>query len=76
MKIEIKAEIELNPFIVPTTVSIKPSIGKRQDGFTLTEMPLSDLDCETLNKMCEQFKDSVLKNAGKKFDVVAKGVNE
>ena len=59
-------ELELKPFSVPNYVLTVPKIGERQDG--LVEAPkyaLKDLDVETLDQLCNEFRDSVFKKANK-----------
>ena len=61
-----KHEIELQPFTVPNYVRQVQPVGKRQDGWTETRLiPLSELSAETLEIMCDEFRGSVFKGAGK-----------
>ena len=60
-----KHEIELQPFRTPNFVLPVQPIGCRQNGFTpQAGIPLSELSKETLTKMCEQFRDEVMRKAG------------
>lgn len=56
----------LQPFTVPNyAIQVVPP-GKRQDGFV--ENPkyhLSELDVETLEEMCAEFRSGVFEKAGK-----------
>lgn len=57
--------LELQPFDVPTCVNRISKPGLRQDGFKPVESyPLSELDAETLDVMCDEFRASVFKIAG------------
>lgn len=61
-----KHTIELQPFSVPNFVrqAVKP--GRRQDGFVVTPaIPLCDLDADTLDAMCRDFREAVFIKAGK-----------
>ena len=62
---EVSIKIKLKPFQVPSFVLTEKE-GLKQDG--IQEVPkfrLSDLDSHTLDKLCEEFRDSVFKKAGK-----------
>ena len=57
-------KLELKPFKIPNFVIPVRSATTRQEGFTPTEgIPLSELDTETLNIMCEDFKKGVFEKA-------------
>lgn len=57
----ITIKIEVLPFEIPTTVRLKANVGRRQDGFQKgSEVPLSELDLETLEMLCDKFKSDVL----------------
>ena len=59
-------ELELKPFNVPNYVLTAQKVGERQDGFTETPVyKLEDLDVETLEPLCNEFRDSVFKKANK-----------
>lgn len=58
----IEAKVKLKPFRVPNYVLIEPN--ESRDG--LAELPkyrLSELDDETLEELCRQFKDDVFAKA-------------
>lgn len=61
--------VQLNPFPVPTHVTLKSEPGLRQDGFIgfkqPSSIPLSDLDLQTLEALCAEFRESVLLAARK-----------
>ena len=62
----IKIEREIKPFQVPNFVVIVTEPKPRQEGFhPENSIPLSDLDASTLWKLCDDFKDSVFRKAGK-----------
>jgi CRISPR/Cas system endoribonuclease Cas6 (RAMP superfamily) len=61
-----KVEVELQPFTVPNFVLVKPRLGFRQEG--ITEAPkfaLSELDEQTLEQLCAEFRRAVFAKAGK-----------
>lgn len=62
-----KLELELRPFTVPNFVLVDPPI--KQEGSTVdsdaTSYPLEAIDAETLDRMCDQFRDAVFKKAKK-----------
>jgi len=56
--------IELNDFTVPNYVSTKQTVGRKDDGWNPSEgIPLSELDRETLTKLCDNFVAAVFKKA-------------
>lgn len=58
-------KVELKPFRVPSFVLAKTD-GKREEGFKEDpKYPLSDLDPQTLESLCEQFTREVFRKAGK-----------
>lgn len=62
----ITLDVEIKPFVVPTSVYLVQKPGNRQDGIRpLPEIPLADLDVATLLKLCDDFKDRVFEMAGK-----------
>jgi hypothetical protein len=61
----IKHTIELHPFSVPNFVRQVVKSGRILEA---TAIPLSDLDAETLNAMCKEFRKSVFIKAGKALD--------
>lgn len=61
-----KIEIELQPFSVPNFVLTVQQPRPKQDGIQETpKYPLSELDAETLGKLCDEFRDAVFEKAGK-----------
>lgn len=58
--------VTLQPFAVPNFVLAEPKTGSRSEGMVETpKYPLSDLDPETLDDLCDQFRRDVFKKAGK-----------
>lgn len=53
----------LVPFVVPDAVLIQPPPGDRGSFNSLPSIPLSQLPIETLEQLCEQFRQSVLAKA-------------
>ncbi len=63
MKISVKVEIA--PFKVPDKVDVKGSGSLKQAGFTdQRTLHLSELDLDTLGKLCDEFRVAVFKKAG------------
>lgn len=61
-----KHTIELHPFKVPNFVRQVMPPRPKQDGMTeLPAIPLSDLSAETLDAMCDEFRNAVFQKAGK-----------
>ena len=59
-------QVELQPFQTPNFVRAVVSPGLKQDGMQeLPAYPLSDLDSETLDKLCNDFRAEVFRKAGK-----------
>ena len=59
-------KVELQPFQTPNFVRAKTPPKPRDAGFEEAPCyPLSDLDPETLEDLCEQFTREVFKKAGK-----------
>lgn len=57
--------LDLVPFNVPDTVSVRGQVGSRQFGFKpLDRIPLKDLDRETLEGLIEEFRNGVYEKAG------------
>lgn len=56
-----KVEIEVRPFCVPDTVTL---IAQQGEAMAAT-MPLSALDAETLDEMCDEFRREIFKRAKK-----------
>lgn len=64
MKVNI--EVDLKPFQVPNFVIAEDSPSKKQEGFKKApQYHLSDLDSNTLEILCAQFRREVFKKAGK-----------
>jgi hypothetical protein len=62
----VKIELKLRPFPIPDGVVIDRPPGLRQDGFIPAPvLKLGELDEETLEQLCEQFREAVYKKAGK-----------
>lgn len=60
----IKTTVELVPFHIPNFVVQKIPPGRRQDGFKeAPKFHLSELDIDTLEALCDQFKEDVLAKA-------------
>lgn len=63
---KINVSMEIKDFTVPNFVVPITALGERQDGITFSDgIPLSDLDSETLEQLCTNFRASVFKKAGK-----------
>lgn len=59
-------KVELQPFKVPNFVLAAQKRGVRAEGVTgETSYPLSDLDVETLEALCDEFRMEVFMKAGK-----------
>lgn len=63
-------KIKLKPFRVPNFVLVDADrVGQRQDGFNPDnngmKFELSQLDEDTLDELCEQFRADVFQKAGK-----------
>jgi hypothetical protein len=58
-------QVELNPFPVPTGVTVKMKPGRREDGFRpAPELKLTELSPVDLDAMCEEFRTAVFNAAG------------
>lgn len=65
---EIKLKVNIKPFSVPNYVVAEAEARPRQEGFS--EMPsihLSDLDADTVHKLCDDFTRAVFKKAGVEY---------
>ena len=63
---KIKLEMEIKPFNVPNFVIPIKEGKSREDGFQEpVGIHLSELDSDTLEKMCEEFRKKVFNKAGK-----------
>lgn len=61
-------QIELQPFQIPEFVYTVPKIGLKQDGIGMVpKFTLGELDVETLGRLCDDFRDRVLKEAQKVY---------
>lgn len=59
-------EVKLKPFNVPNFVLVDEPLKERQDGFSEgRKYALSELDAETLEALCWEFKQEVFAKAGK-----------
>ena len=59
-------QVELQPFKTPNFVLAVAKPGRREEGMQdATSYPLSDLDPETLWKLCRDFTNEVFQKAGK-----------
>lgn len=67
MGMEISLKVEVMPFSVPTRVYevINKDLYRETGEIPDITYPLSALDTFTLNKLCEQFRQSVFAVAGK-----------
>lgn len=68
-------EIKLKPFMTPNYVIQEAPARSRQEGFvSAPSFPLSDVDAETLSRMCEEFRSEIFRKAGKtdpqRFEIV------
>lgn len=61
----IETKVKLQPFRVPNFVLTEPPAGRREDGpiEVLPKYALSELDDETLDALCQQFRDDVFAKA-------------
>ncbi len=63
---KVSVDVTLRPFTVPNFVLIEEKERPRSEGFVEPQkFALGDLSSETLEKLCEEFTDSVFKKAGK-----------
>ena len=64
-----EVKVKLQPFRVPNYVLTAPKVGRRQDGMQeLPKFHLSELDEETLNELCDEFRAGVLKKAAQEVN--------
>lgn len=62
-----KIEVELQPFSVPNYVLTVQEPRPKQDGIQETpKYHLSELSPETLDRLCDEFRDAVFEKAGKR----------
>ncbi len=63
---KIKADVEVNSFVVPDSLSVRPKPGRRDDGFMTPQLiPLSELEAAVLADLCDEFRREVFRIAGK-----------
>jgi hypothetical protein len=63
---KVTLEVDLEPFTVPNFVRARSKPGRRDECMQeLPCYPLSDMDSNTLDKLCRVFRDEVFKKAGK-----------
>lgn len=61
-----KIEIDLKPFKTPNFVLVNEKVGERQDGVgEVRSFPLSELDSDTLEQLCEDFTNEIFKKTKK-----------
>lgn len=59
-------ELDLKPFMTPNFVQVKQEPSQRQEGMKEPRsFALSELDENTLERLCENFTNEVFKKAGK-----------
>lgn len=56
--------VDLAPLPVPTHFPIKHKPGRRQDGFQVSNVKITDLSVETINALVEELRQAMLKEAG------------
>jgi len=67
-------EIKLKPFATPNFVLVDEPPRTRDEGFTEgRKFALSELDVETLESLCWDFKKEVFKKAGKQMAPTCNG---
>lgn len=60
-------KVKINSFAVPDKVNLQGKLRSRQDGFHESlSLNLSELDEDTLSKLCDQFRKNVFEKANKK----------
>lgn len=60
--------VNLAPLPVPTHFAIQHKPGRRQDGFQVAQVKITDLSRETIDEMCEELRLDMLKAAGHIID--------
>ena len=59
-------QLEIASFKVPDRIAVKGSIGMKNEGYTdQRTLHLSEVDPETLAKLCDEFRENVFKVAAK-----------
>ncbi len=62
-----KIEVELNPWLAPSCVTVKAKPGLKQEGMKESQViDIWDLDEKTLAGLCDEFRREVFRKAGKK----------
>ena len=70
MKVNI--EVKLKPFNTPNYVIVDEPAKLREEGFTEgRKFSLSELDADTLSRMCYDFRIEIFKKAGKREPPIA-----
>ena len=65
-KVKATLQVELQSFQTPNFVRAVSKPGLKQDGMQeIPAYPLSDLDADTLDRLCREFRDEVFRKAGK-----------
>lgn len=66
MQLKAKIELQVRPFTVPNFVIAENPNPDAAGEFTKEGgFPLSMIDANTLDRMCDEFRDAVFKKAGK-----------
>lgn len=62
-----QTKINLKPFRTPNHVLIERPPRPRQEGinFDSGSIPLSELDVDTLDELCREFRENIFQKAGK-----------
>lgn len=64
---KVKIEMELAPFTVPNYVLVKEEPKPKQEGFIEgRKLHVSELDADTLDRLCEEFTKNIFEKAGKR----------
>jgi len=59
--------LQLKPFQAPNfVIPILPPVARQQGISFESGFPLSEVDAEELSKMCDDFRETIFKKAGKK----------
>jgi hypothetical protein len=62
MTIKANVELSLEPFMTPNHVRISPD---GTNAISIATLPLKEIDANTLDRLCEQFRTDVFNKAGK-----------
>jgi hypothetical protein len=60
-----KLELDVKPFMVPNFVTVQSPAPAESAEADRASYPLSALDPNTLDRLCDEFRDAVFKKAGK-----------